>query len=74
MKNIVICVARLQLVDSDNDVQFYIILEGTDRLETIFSDVRTQDHSRNFDVLQLSQKLSVAAAISATFECHPGLD
>lgn len=74
VKNIVICVARLQLVDSDNDVQFYIILEGTNQLETIFSDVRTQDHSRNFDVLQLSQKLSVAAAISATFERHPGLN
>jgi hypothetical protein len=72
VKNIIFCIARLQLIDGN--LKFYIILEGTDRLETIFSDVRTQDHSRNFDVLQLSQKLSVGAAISATFERHPNLD
>jgi hypothetical protein len=72
VKNIMFCIARLQLIDGN--LKFYIILEGTDRLETIFSDVRTQDHSRNFDVLQLSQKLSVGAAISATFERHPDLD
>ena len=72
VKNIIFCIARLQLINGN--LKFYIILEGTDRLETIFSDVRTQDHSRNFDVLQLSQKLSVGAAISTTFEQHPDLD
>ena len=72
VKNIIFCIARLQLIDGN--LKFYIILEGTDRLETIFSDVCTQDHSRNFDVLQLSQKLSVSAAISATFKRHPNLD
>jgi hypothetical protein len=72
VKNIIFCIARLQLID--RNIKFYIIFKGTDCLETIFSDVRTQDHSRNFDVLQPSQKLSVGAAISATFERHPDLD
>jgi hypothetical protein len=72
VKNIIFCIAQLQLIDGN--LKFYIILEGTDHLETIFSDVCTQDHSQNFDVLQLSQKLSVGAAISATFEWHPDLD
>jgi hypothetical protein len=72
VKNIIFCVARLQIISGD--LEFFIIHEGTDRLETIFSDVRTQDQNRNFDILQLSQKLSVGAAISATFERHPDLD
>ena len=72
VKNIMFCVARLQIISGD--LKFFIIHEGTDRLETIFSDVRTQDQNRNFDILQLSQKLSVGAAISATFERHPDLD
>jgi hypothetical protein len=72
VKNIVFCVARLQIISGD--LEFFIIHEGTDRLETIFSDVRTQDQNRNFDILQLSQKLSVGAAISATFERHPDLE
>jgi hypothetical protein len=72
VENIIFCIARLQLIDGN--LKFYIILEGTDHLEIIFADVRTQDHSRNFDVLQLSQKLSVGAAISATFEQYPDLD
>jgi hypothetical protein len=33
-----------------------MILEGTDRLEQLFSDCRTQDHARNFDVEQLAGK------------------
>jgi len=68
VKNIIFCIAQLQLIDSN--IKFYIVLEGMDHLETIFSDVCTQDHSQNFDVL-LSQKLSVGAAISATFEQYP---
>ena len=61
VKNIMFCVARLQIISGD--LEFFIIHEGTDRLETIFSDVRTQDQNRNFFILQLSQKLSVGAAI-----------
>ncbi|KAH9922494.1 uncharacterized protein B0H18DRAFT_1212572 [Fomitopsis serialis] len=72
VKNIIITTLRLQLLD--DDIPFYIILEGTDRLETLFGDCRTQDHSRNFDILQLCQKLSIAAEISLIFERNPDLD
>ncbi|KAI0374930.1 hypothetical protein BV20DRAFT_986923 [Pilatotrama ljubarskyi] len=72
IKNIVITVARLQLVDPD--LPFYIILEGTDRLEGLFGDCRTQDHNRNFDALQLAEKLATSALIQGIFERDPALD
>ncbi|TFK89183.1 hypothetical protein K466DRAFT_611332, partial [Polyporus arcularius HHB13444] len=72
VKNVVLTVARLQLVDPN--IPFHIIHEGTDRLEGVFSDVRTQDHSRNFDVLQLSDKLTTGALIQGVFERNPDLD
>jgi hypothetical protein len=72
VKNVVFTVGRLQRTDPL--LEFYLILEGTDRLEGLFSNCRTQDHSRNFDSLQLSQKLSIAAEVTATFERNPTLD
>ncbi|KIY66557.1 hypothetical protein CYLTODRAFT_491339 [Cylindrobasidium torrendii FP15055 ss-10] len=64
------CLAAL----NDPELVYLIILEGTDRLENIFSNVRTQDHSRNFDVLQLSQKLSIAAMLTEIFSRYPHLN
>lgn len=72
VKNIVITIIRLQLID--DTLEYHIILEGTDRLERLFGDTRTQDHGRNFDTLQLSEKLSVAAIISSILERNPDLD
>jgi len=72
VKNIIFTVARLQLVDPNID--YHILFEGTDRLENVFSHVRTQDHARNFDIQQLSQKLSIAAEIDAIFQRYPDLD
>lgn len=72
VKNIFVTIAKL-FVDDPN-LPYYIIHEGTDRLENIFSNVRTQDHARNFDTLQLSQKLSVATEIVATCLRNPDLD
>jgi hypothetical protein len=72
VKNITFTIAKLQLIDGK--IKYYIILEGSDRLEGIFSNVRTQDHNRNADVLQFGQKLSTAAEVNATFERHPDLD
>jgi hypothetical protein len=72
IKSIVITIARLQLIDPDID--FYIIHEGTDRLEGLFGDCRTQDHARNFDIEQLSAKLGVATLINAAYQRHPELD
>ncbi|KAJ7240291.1 hypothetical protein C8J57DRAFT_1478255 [Mycena rebaudengoi] len=50
------------------------IKHGTDRLEVVFSDCRTQDHARNFDIDQLAGKLGVAALINAAFQRNPDLD
>ncbi|KAJ7279506.1 hypothetical protein C8J57DRAFT_1175396 [Mycena rebaudengoi] len=72
IKNIIIMIAKMQLVNPN--LKFYIILEGTDRLEVVFSDCRTQDHARNFDIDQLAGKLGVAALINAAFQRNPDLD
>ena len=72
VKNLVVTILRLQAIDPA--LTFHIILEGTDRLELLFGDVRTQDHARNFDILQLSEKLAVSALISTIFERNPDLD
>ena len=58
----------------DSNLSFYILLEGTDRLEGLFGDCRTQYHARNFDIEQLAGKLSVATLINAAMECNPDLD
>lgn len=72
VKNIVFSLAKQQLMDGTQN--FYIILDGTDRLEQVFSDARTQDHSRNFDLLQLSQKLATASTINGIFLRNPELN
>lgn len=43
VKNIIFSLAKQQILDATRN--FYIILDGTDRLEQVFSDARTQDHS-----------------------------
>ncbi|THH13601.1 hypothetical protein EW146_g6638 [Bondarzewia mesenterica] len=72
IKNIIFITARLQILSPL--LLFYIMMEGTDRLEAVFSNCRTQDHSRNFDALQLVEKLSIGAIVEATFERNPELD
>ncbi|KAJ7938701.1 hypothetical protein B0H13DRAFT_1851287 [Mycena leptocephala] len=72
IKNIIFTIARMQIINPD--LKFYIILEGTDRLEGVFGDCRTQDHARNFDIEQLAGKLGVGALINAAFQRNPDLD
>jgi len=72
VKNIVFSLAKQQILNEKRD--FHIILDGTDRLEQVFSDARTQDHSRNFDILQLSQKLATASTINNILLRNPELD
>ena len=72
VKHIYFTATRLQILDSN--IPYYILFEGTDRLEGLFSNVRTQDHAPNFDILQLSYKLSIATEITGIFERHPDLD
>ncbi|KAJ6449180.1 hypothetical protein C8R45DRAFT_1131162 [Mycena sanguinolenta] len=72
VKNIIITAARMQLLNPD--FKFYILLEGTDRLEVVFSETRTLDHACNFDIEQLGQKLSLGALINAAFQRNPDID
>ncbi|KAG6819279.1 hypothetical protein H0H93_013480 [Arthromyces matolae] len=75
VKNIIFTVARLQLSEAPaTDSQYFAPHDGTDRLENLFSHLRTQDHSRNFDFMQLEQKLSVAVEINKIFEDNSDLD
>ncbi|KAF8151692.1 hypothetical protein B0H34DRAFT_618278, partial [Crassisporium funariophilum] len=69
VKSILFSLARLQLIDPSMD-----LFEGTDRLENLFSHARTQDHARNFDILQLCHKLSIGSEIDAVFQRHPDLN
>lgn len=43
VKNVIFTVAKLQIIDPKT--LYYIILEGSDRLEEVFSRARTQDHA-----------------------------
>ena len=72
VKNIIFTIARMQVMDPN--LLLYILLEGTDRLEGLFGDCRTQDHARNFDIEQLAGKLSVATLLNAAMEHNPDLD
>jgi hypothetical protein len=69
VKNIFFLVARAQLVNPD--ISLHLLFEGTDRLEQLFGEARTTDHSRNFDVLQLSQKLAIGTILHAIFQANP---
>ncbi|KAJ7683108.1 hypothetical protein B0H17DRAFT_898767, partial [Mycena rosella] len=72
IKNIIFMIAKLQVLNPN--LKFYIILEGTDRIEVVFCDCRTQDHARNFDIEQLAGKLGVGALINLAFQRNPDLD
>jgi hypothetical protein len=72
VKDIYFCVAKQQLLDSHQ--KFYLIHCGTDRLEMDFCHARTQNHHRNFDILDLASKLATSSLINSIFICNPTLD
>ncbi|KZV81507.1 hypothetical protein EXIGLDRAFT_779657 [Exidia glandulosa HHB12029] len=72
IKNIFVVVARLKRINPQ--YKLFLLLEGTDRLEQVFSETRTLDHARNFDTVQLSYKLSSGFLIHAIFQRNPDLD
>jgi hypothetical protein len=53
------CVAWQQNLDPEQT--FYLYQIGSDRLEEMFTEVRTESHDSNVDALQLSERLSSAA-------------
>lgn len=52
---------------------FHVELNGTRRLEHLFGAVRTIDHQRNPDAVQLCDKLAIAANIESLYNMYPHL-
>jgi hypothetical protein len=72
MKNVMFCVAKQQILDGM--MPMFLTLFRDDRLENLFGRVRTSDHSRNFDSLTLSRKLSIANTIVRILSANPDLN
>ncbi|KAJ7468107.1 hypothetical protein FB451DRAFT_1137242 [Mycena latifolia] len=69
VKAVFFCVAQQQLLDPT--AVFYIYQLGSDRLEEMFAEVRTESHDSNTDSLQLSERLSGAADSVAILNEYP---
>ncbi|KAJ7041428.1 hypothetical protein C8F04DRAFT_947209 [Mycena alexandri] len=63
------CVAQQQNLDPEQ--AFYLYQLGSDRLEELFAEVRTESHDSNVDALQLSERLSSAADSVGIWNEHP---
>jgi hypothetical protein len=72
VKDIYFCIAKQKLLNPQ--AEFHIIHCGTDRLETDFCLARTQSHHRNFDILDLANKLATSTLIDAIYARNPTLD
>ncbi|KAJ2923246.1 hypothetical protein H1R20_g13848, partial [Candolleomyces eurysporus] len=72
VKIIIALVACYQAKDST--IPLYIIQIGTDRKEGVFSQIQTQDHACNCDILQLGQKSCIGAEINRILEENPDLN
>lgn len=73
VKNAYFCIAKTGV--SSPDSKFYLILLGTDHLESTFSLVRSMvGTDKNADILQLSTCLSHAVECLNIFKKHPEWD
>lgn len=69
VKNVYFCVAKT--LDLDPSLPFYILQCGDDRLENCFATFCTMSHNRNMDLLQLSERSSVAQRVDSIYAQHP---
>ncbi|KAJ7758390.1 hypothetical protein B0H16DRAFT_1689376 [Mycena metata] len=69
VKSAFFCVARQQELDPEQ--AFFLYQCGSDRLEEIYAEVRTESHDSNVDALQLSERLSTAADTQGIFDENP---
>ena len=53
------------------DLNVYLHLLGTDKLENVFSDIRTMTHSSSCDYLELIQRFKLALQIEKVYAKHP---
>jgi hypothetical protein len=65
--------AQLKLSD-DVNAEFFLWMLGSDRLEGLFRDVRTLNHSSNFSLKELGDKLGAAVHLSALTADMPDID
>ncbi|KAH9925086.1 hypothetical protein B0H21DRAFT_700940 [Amylocystis lapponica] len=73
IKNVFFCVAKTQVANPDSD--FWVILLGTDSLESLFGTVRTMiGNDTNADQLQLASRLGSASLCATLLEEHPDWD
>lgn len=64
-------VAKAQVRDPSGNTPIYIMSLGTDELEKLFGMLRSQNHNRGFDILELHQKISSAADHVDILKRHP---
>lgn len=64
-----VCVAKQKV--ADGSLPFYLYQLGSDRLEELFSDIRSQSHDRNCDILELADRLSISAEDLQIYGQHP---
>ncbi|KAF8308702.1 hypothetical protein DL93DRAFT_2219257 [Clavulina sp. PMI_390] len=70
IKNVFFCVAKQK--ELDNEGNFYIILLGTDRLETSFGTIRTMvGNDCHTDMLQLADRLTNTTLCQNIYAEHP---
>ncbi|KAJ6491055.1 hypothetical protein C8R45DRAFT_826083, partial [Mycena sanguinolenta] len=73
IKNVFFCVAKTKIDNPDG--QFWLILLGTDRLETFFGLLRSAiGPDSNVDILQLANRASGLAEIAMIMAEHPEWD
>ncbi|KAI0282663.1 hypothetical protein BC826DRAFT_1110696 [Russula brevipes] len=73
VKNVYICVAKAK-VDHPSS-PFFIILLGTDRLESLFGILRTMvGNDTNLDILQLTLRVTSTTEVSNILAKHPEWD
>ena len=73
IKNIFFCVAKAKVDDPNSE--FFLILQGTDRLEELFGIIRTMvGNDANLDVLQLVSRLAGTTEVSNILAKYPHWD
>ena len=73
VKNAFFCIAKAK-VDHPNQ-PFFLVLLGTDRLESLFGILRTMvGNDTNLDVLQLALRITLTTEVSTILAKHPEWD
>lgn len=73
IKNVLFCVAKAKVDDIDGE--FFLILQGTDRLEELFGILRTMvGNDANLDILQLVSRLAGTTEVSNILAKYPHWD